>query len=181
MSLPASTQDTLPPVHGPALREARRALGLTQPQLATVAGLTQQWISRIERGAKPQPHIAHRLRQALSTGCILKEAGRGLPKKKQKLGVVISLRISQPLHEALTLRSLVQGKKFQDLVRETLEMEFLDPQPPERDWNPYASPPPPIAPGPTAESLRRRARRKKQEEEEREAMDEALWQAQQEE
>lgn len=52
---------------GALLREMRRTRGLTQPQLAEMAGLAQQSVSKIERGeACPHDQVKLQLAYALS-------------------------------------------------------------------------------------------------------------------
>lgn len=52
---------------GALLREMRRTRGLTQPELAAMAGLAQQSVSKIERGeACPHDRVKLQLAYALS-------------------------------------------------------------------------------------------------------------------
>lgn len=52
---------------GARLREARRARGLTQPQLAAMAGVAQQSVSKMERG-ESCPHDRVKLQLARALG-----------------------------------------------------------------------------------------------------------------
>lgn len=55
------------PLWGTLLRDMRRNRGLTQPQLAELAGLAQQSVSKIERGeACPHDQVKLKLAYALS-------------------------------------------------------------------------------------------------------------------
>jgi len=44
---------------GAAIRNARSTKGLSQSELATAIGATQEWISRLENGRLPNPGFAN--------------------------------------------------------------------------------------------------------------------------
>lgn len=63
---PAGAPDVPLTLWGSRLREARRARGLTQPQLAEMAGVAQQSVSKVERGeACPHDRVKLQLAHAL--------------------------------------------------------------------------------------------------------------------
>lgn len=63
---PPGTPDVPLSLWGTRLREARRARGLTQPQLAEMAGVAQQSVSKVERGeACPHDRVKLQLAHAL--------------------------------------------------------------------------------------------------------------------
>ena len=51
---------------GAAIRNARNAKGLSQSELATTIGATQEWISRLENGRLPNPGFANVLQACLA-------------------------------------------------------------------------------------------------------------------
>lgn len=72
---------------GTALRNARKAKGLTQPRLAAVSGVDAQTISRIERGRTREPHgpTLTRLEEALEVKLPRPPPGAPPPNTEERL------------------------------------------------------------------------------------------------
>ncbi|WP_369131429.1 helix-turn-helix domain-containing protein [Modestobacter roseus] len=101
--------DELGSIVGARVRERRRARGLTMVQLADLAGLSQPFLSQVERGrARPSMGSLHRIARALgtTTPALLTGAGQGAP------GLVSLVRAgagTTVAHDGGTTRTLVEG------------------------------------------------------------------------
>ncbi|OMQ16800.1 hypothetical protein A7K94_0200235 [Modestobacter sp. VKM Ac-2676] len=105
----APDPDELGSLVGARIRERRRARGLTMVQLADLAGLSQPFLSQLERGlARPSMGSLHRIARSLgtTTPALLAGAGQGPP------GLVSLVRAGSGTtvdHDGGSTRTLVDG------------------------------------------------------------------------